>query len=273
MKAAAVFLTVSVAACFGQNFQWSFSGPAPQNDPFAFLGDKGNRGQLPVFDQQKGQLSAANRISANADLFPSYYNEENSANIFLNSPLDSLLNAQEGGDVESRNQLGVKPRFLNTAFYSFFVTTTTYTISSTITSAVVSSCIPSSQFVAGSTIPCARRRRRGVAYEESFADPVPTPRENELLASFAPSQVVPLEASVEPSLAKRGGPEIASSKDAETGDDSEQVALNRHARQIKFTTTTTSYIFTSTIVKKTVNLINSGSSTQLVCLPSSFTIC
>nr|CAG4650102.1 EOG090X04UC [Sida crystallina] len=179
MKIASVFVTVFVAASLAQNFQWSFNGQPPiaaPTSPYVLVEGESKRQSSPLVNFQSFSPLYPDVIRSGSNYAsPLTPDEEDNANLLL-SPSTNPWEIQLGHEAEARNrfrhQLSNSPRFLNSAFFSFLVSTSTITVLFPVTSAVVSTCIPASQFISGSTIPCARRRRRGVEYEESYADPI-----------------------------------------------------------------------------------------------------
>lgn len=84
-----------------------------------------------------------------------------------------------------------------------------------------------------------------------------------------------LEPSVQPSLdgvVGRGVEVWSSQNDAVVDDDDNGVVERpvRRARQVRLTVTETSFSFTATVIKKTVNLATSAG---LSCLPAPYVVC
>jgi hypothetical protein len=154
-----------------------------------------------------------------------------------------------------------------------FLTTVTSTIysttSSTATIGVVSTCIPSTQFVSGSSTVACRRKKRTVDNPMFF--------DKEEEEAINPDEMSLWMNSMDPVVAKRYAkyePKIESSQGAEEIDDEEE-GINRQNRGLTLVLTTsatiTSYSLTTTTLKKTI--LPGTTTSVLSCLPSGVIVC
>lgn len=154
---------------------------------------------------------------------------------------------------------------LLSAFSSLNLVTMTSTVLSTTTSTVtiasIKSCIGTSQFIAGSTNTCSRKRR-GFNVDEI-----------EAIEAIEPTRVEPLEATAAPLLLRdrRGAedeqPEIVSSQEEKSSGHRQKRAVI-----VTITSTITAYSFSTTSVTKSFTLVETAAQ-SLSCLPSGYTVC
>ncbi|KAI9563688.1 hypothetical protein GHT06_011152 [Daphnia sinensis] len=159
-------------------------------------------------------------------------------------------------------------------------TLVTITSSVTLTTAVISTCIPNTQFAAGAAnLVCARRRRHVAELMDQLDDIEPSAFFQTQVFPTQVLQVEPTEiplANIERERRQTDFQGIASSKeDVESllEDSKDQAVINQRqhrALTVTFSTTSTTYFFTSTVVKKTLNL---AASTALSCVPVGYLVC
>ena len=79
-----LLLVLSATASFGQNFQWSFNGPATQSDPsppYVSVNAKGKRGPNQLMDWQRHQsFDVLHYDSDPAEAVP-YFNDVNNVKV------------------------------------------------------------------------------------------------------------------------------------------------------------------------------------------------
>nr|CAH0102939.1 unnamed protein product [Daphnia galeata] len=270
MKLTLILLVCFVGATYQQGYAWS-----PFYDPYSpriFLNnnyDQINRHQL----TDKSTLQIETRYNSDADEIDSSI-----PNIEPRTPFGNY-------NKKAQNKFFVTS-ILPNSFFNFkplTVTTLTSTVISTISStaviATVQSCLPSTMFVTTVgfvqlTTACARRRRD---IDDEYSPRQITAEISDLIL---PSLVLPLATSSVASDYERYhvNPEIASSQTDLEEDQPQFVKIDKNnGRQhralsllVTVTSTSTLYSFSTTTIKKTINL--SGPQ-QLSCLPSGFAVC